>query len=144
MALRWKIPCFVLFRHPLDAISSYLVREPGLTAQSCLDDYLAFAEATQAQIDHPLLFILTFEQVIADAQSVTEAILDQIGQPATVTPELIAEATRDKRAERHRSSLPNPEKEALKQKHLADIQALPGYARAVELFDTAKARRWQF
>lgn len=143
MALRHDIACFVLFRHPLDAISSYLVREPGLTAHRCLDMYARFAETTLSFSDHPKLFILTFEKVIADPVGVTNLILAQAGFDTNVTATLVADATQDKRADPTRSSLPNPEKEALKQRYLADIQALPDYARVVALYEDAKTRAWQ-
>lgn len=142
VALRRDIPCFVLFRHPRDAIASYLVREPGLTAAGCLDDYLRFAEATLTQLGHPRLKLMTFAAVIADPERATRALLHEIGETAEVTPALIADATRDKRADRTRSSLPTPEKEALKQKHLDTIQALPDYPRAVALFDQACEAAW--
>lgn len=143
MALRYGVPCFVLFRHPLDAIASFLVREPGLTARSCLVDYLRFAETTLAQVDYAGLFILVFDEVVADPKGLTQAILTKIGQPAEVSDTLIAAATLDERDDHRRSSLPNPEKEALKRHHIAVIEALPDYATAVELFDFATEHAWQ-
>jgi hypothetical protein len=142
MALRYNIPCFVLFRHPLDAVASYLVREPGATARSCLERYVFFAENALARTDHHKLFILIFEDVIADPVGTVEAILAQVGQPREVAEALIAIATRDERVDRARASLPTPEKEALKLKHLSDIQALSNYETALKLFETAMACKW--
>lgn len=142
MALRYNIPCFVLFRHPLDAVASYLVREPGATAHSCLERYVSFAENALTHTGHPKLSIVLFEDVIADPVGAVQAILAHIGQPREVNEALITIATRDGRADRTRASLPTPEKEALKLKHLRDIPALSNYSTAVELFEAAVAKKW--
>lgn len=142
MAVRYGIPCFVLFRHPLDCIASYMVREPGLDIAANLRRYIAFAETTFELYPDSALHILMFEDVVAEPGRICGAILDAIGQPTKITQALIDEATRDTRKEKTRSSLPNPEKERLKQQHFDAIRSLPDYPRAVALFEHAATLKW--
>lgn len=142
MALRYRIPCFVIFRHPLDAIASYLVREPSFTVNRCMVDYLQFAQTTIAQVGQPGLYILTFDKIVADPKSVTHAILTKIGQSTEISDCMIVSVTKDNRINRHRSSVPNVEKEDAKQHRIAEIQAHSDYITAVELFEIARAHAW--
>lgn len=143
MSLKYGIPCFVLFRHPLDAIASYLVREPTLSPSGCLAHYLRISATTLMQVDHPGLHILSFDEVVADPKGWSKAILEEVGTTAEVSDAQISVATQDNRSHRSRSSLPNSEKEALKLNHIAHIQALPDYETAVELFEVAREHAWQ-
>ncbi|WP_170518243.1 hypothetical protein [Ruegeria atlantica] len=142
MAVRYGIPCFILFRHPLDCIASYLVREPDLEVADSLKQYIGFAQTTLAHNSAPQIHIVTFDGVIEDAANISSAILQKIGHDVTVTTELIEKATLDKRKEKSRSSLPNAEKDRLKQKYYDQILASPRYLEALELFEQAVALKW--
>lgn len=41
-AVRNKIPAIVLIRSPVDAVASLMIREPSLSASSCLNDFISF------------------------------------------------------------------------------------------------------
>lgn len=142
MAVRYGIPCFILFRHPLECIASYLVREPELNVAGSLEQYIEFAHTTLAHISAPQTYIVTFDDVIADTTKISSAILQKVGIDVTVTTELITMATQDKRKEKSRSSLPNAEKDRLKQKYYDQILTSPRYLEALELFEQAVALKW--
>lgn len=143
-ALRYGVPTFVLFRHPLDSIASYLVREPAHSLPLIIQRYIDLAEVTLARRNNSLLRTVMFEDVIANPSGVAIAILSRIGETAEMTTDLIVQATRDTRVEKTRSSLPNKEKDALKTKHFDAIQLQPHYKKALELFHRAEATKWQF
>lgn len=130
------------FAPPLECIASYLVREPGLQAEQCLEDYISFAQTTLQAVGQDNIHILIFEDVIRHPKSTATAILQRVGVNRALSDQMIEEATQDKRADKTRSSLPSPEKEALKQTHLNHIRSLPKYPQAVALFDQASVNKW--
>lgn len=142
MALRYDVPCFVLVRAPADAVASYLVREPELDLPGALRDYIAFAEMVLKHHDNPLLRIVPFERVIADIVPLSNAMLAALDLPATVTAELVAEATRDTRKERHRASVPTPEKEQAKAQQADRIAAQLDLPRAAALYQRCLDQAW--
>ncbi|MBU3007658.1 hypothetical protein [Cobetia amphilecti] len=141
VAINHGIPVFVIFRHPLECISSYLVREPGLKVDSCINDYINFANHVLQYKNDPLLCIFTFEQVINAPIAVTSTIIKKIGEDAIITDELISKATLDTRVQSSRSSLPNAKKEELKLKYLKEIQNHSSFQVAVNLFKLAEEAR---
>lgn len=143
MAIRYDLPTYVLFRHPRDCIASWLVWDARRTAARSLDLYIAYAETTLELLGAPSLRVLSFEDVVAAPRQVATALLEDAGLAYEISDELIASATRDDRKERHLSSRPNAEKEALKAAFLDEIVSLPRFDAAVALFRRCEAARWR-
>jgi len=144
MAVRYGVPAFVLYRPPLAAIASLLVRaQCKITIEQCLADYVAFADATLALSGKDLVHVLTFDEVVSEPDVVANDILAAIGSPAKVTPELVKRATVDERTNHIQSSLPNPVKERQKASHLEKIVSLPYFDRAQSLYAQAEATKWR-
>jgi len=142
MALRYGVPSFVLVRAPRDAVASYLVREPGLDLPRTLRDYCDFADTVLALDGHPLLRIVPFQRVISNIIPVSNAMLQALDLPANVTEDLVTDATRDTRKERHRASVPTPEKEQLKVQQADRIAAQSDLPRAEALYQRCLDRAW--
>ncbi|WP_404324956.1 hypothetical protein HA399_10765 [Cobetia sp. UIB-001] len=142
MAMRYKIPTFVLFRHPLDCISSYLVREPGLSVDECVQSYINFAEEVLVYKDYKNLYIITFDNLIINSAHISSNILNVLGIDKEVSEDFIKINTTDKRNEKSRSSLPNAVKEIGKKNHKDDIVKHSKYEYAVHLFNKAENSQW--
>jgi len=76
-AVRWGIPTLILIRRPLDAIASRLIRNPALSAERAVKDYISFYQAVQA-LRHGLV-LATFEAVTRDFGQVIEALNSKFG-----------------------------------------------------------------
>lgn len=139
---RYHIPCVALFREPLESVASLVVRDDRYRIESSIRHYQSFCEAALA-IDSPRFLILEFTDVIRAPSAYAEGVLNQFGiDHLPVDEELVARATRDDRSDKTMSSLPNPEKDALKAKVYEEVRSDPGFARSVKLFEQAIARKW--
>jgi hypothetical protein len=75
--VRRKLPVVVLIREPYAAISSLLVREPYLTPEIAIRDYLRFYTCIQAYQEHCL--IVDFADLTADFGSVIARLNAKFG-----------------------------------------------------------------
>jgi hypothetical protein len=66
------IPAIVLVREPLDACSSMLLREPGLSAELCLKLYIDFHKPLASFLDR--IVVAPFDQVTTDYASIIERV----------------------------------------------------------------------
>lgn len=71
-AVRCGIPCLVLVRNPRDAVLSFLVRAPWLTARLALQQYIHFYSQIEPMQNQYV--IATFEQIISNFGLVIEQI----------------------------------------------------------------------
>jgi len=144
MAARYGVPAFVLYRTPVAAIASLLVRFDGkIPVEQCLSDYIAFAETTLSLSRNELVHVLTFDEVILEPDAVANDILAAIGSSENVTPEMVKKATADDRTNHIQSSLPNAEKDRQKASHVEKIMSLPNFEQALALYEQAKATKWR-
>ena len=76
-AARWRVPCLVLIRNPIDAVLSMRIRLPQFSASQALLYYASFYETI---IPHRNSYVLGhFEQVTTDFGKVTEQINTRFG-----------------------------------------------------------------
>lgn len=143
-AMRYAVPTVVLVRNPRDAIASHLVFNPSLTPTECVHRYISFSATVEEYLGHPRLRIVAFEDVIADPLAAARAIFDQLEIPHHVDGDLIATATADDRADRARSSLPNSEKDRLKQHQHVLLAAVAELDAATGIYWRLREAAWRF
>jgi hypothetical protein len=80
-AVRLGLPTVVLIRRPADAVSSYLVRRPTLTADDALLEYLDFYRTTWP-VRHGFVVGL-FDEVVSDFGSVISSVNQRFGTSFT-------------------------------------------------------------
>jgi hypothetical protein len=71
------VPAVVLIRRPADAVASYLVRRPSLTAHDALLEYVDFYRTCWRARDDFVVGV--FDDVIADFGSVVRAVNQRFG-----------------------------------------------------------------
>lgn len=76
-AVKWGIPALVLIRQPKDAVLSFLVRDPSITAKRALQDYIRFYRWIASH--HAGFLLATFEDVTQDFGEVIERINQKFG-----------------------------------------------------------------
>ena len=76
-AARKGIPTVVLIRNPREAVSSRLIREPRISTEWAIKDYIQFYERI-IPVGDRCLFV-TFEEVTGDFGKVIEAVNDRFG-----------------------------------------------------------------
>lgn len=76
-AVRWKLPCLVLIRQPVDAALSLVIRDPRISLRQALLHYISFYETSAKYSDG---FVLaSFEQVTVDYGTVIERVNERFG-----------------------------------------------------------------
>lgn len=142
MAHRYDTPCVALFRDPLESVASLVVRDERYKIGSSMKNYRRFCE-TALSIESPRFLMLDFEDVIAHPAQSISGVLDEFGfDHLPVSDRLIAEATRDDREDKTMSSLPNPAKDALKERVYDAVRSQPDFERARELYEIINTRKW--
>jgi hypothetical protein len=76
-AARLGVPAVVLIRPPADAVASYLVRRPTLTANDALLEYVDFYRTCWRVRDDVVVGV--FDDVVADFGSVVRAVNERFG-----------------------------------------------------------------
>lgn len=76
-AARLGVPALVLIRRPADAVASYLIRRPSLTASDALLEYVDFYSTCWPVRDSFVVGV--FEQVVSDFGTVIDAINRRFG-----------------------------------------------------------------
>ena len=92
-AVRLGLPTVVLIRDPRDAVSSYLIRRPTLTARDAFVEYVDFYETAWPAREGFVVGL--FEQVVDDFGAVLELVNARFGtsfQPYRPTPEAVRAA----------------------------------------------------
>jgi hypothetical protein len=92
-AARLGVPALVLIRRPADAVASYLVRRPSLTANDALLEYIDFYSTCWPARDSFVVGL--FDEVVSDFGSVIGAVNRRFGtsfRPYRATPESEAAA----------------------------------------------------
>lgn len=87
-AARLGVPAVLLVRRPADAIASYLVRRPQLTAVDAALEYVDFYDSAWRVRDHYVVGL--FDVVVSDFGRVVEAVNARFGtpfRPYVATPE---------------------------------------------------------
>jgi len=77
-ACRLKIPTLVLIRHPRDAVSSAMVREPYMSLNVFLERYLVFYKSLEPYKNKVVL--ADFKEVTSDFSTVIERINDKFNK----------------------------------------------------------------
>ena len=76
-AAKFKIPCVVLIRNPIDAVSSLVVRESCISIDAALREYICFYGHIDPFRQHFVLAV--FENVISDYGTVVAMVNQQFG-----------------------------------------------------------------
>jgi hypothetical protein len=71
-AVKKGIPSIVLIRDPLDACSSLLLREPSLSAESCLKFYLDFHVPLKPYLNE--MVVASFDSIISNYAPIIERV----------------------------------------------------------------------
>jgi hypothetical protein len=143
-ALEKGVPCLVLIRQPIDALSSLMIVDLNLSISIAIRSYINFYQRIYALIDK---FVLAdFEEIITDYQSVIARLNSFYGTSFVMEP--IDDKTQSvifsQLESHHKSSklskykylvpVPTHEKKILKQKIIEKIRVNPYYDEAVNIY----------
>ena len=141
-AMDFGVPTFAVFRDPVEAICSLLVRRPtfGIDRATTLYGQIANLSAQHGGVNG--MRIVRFEDITAHPIAVTNAILADLSLDTSVTAELIAAATLDKDPNSATSSLPRPERNALKDKVRGSVEVHPDIENLQAAFADVTENAW--
>lgn len=71
-AARWRIPALLIVRDPLDAVCSFVQREPVLSLRQALRSWIQFHRSLVGRRQH--FVVVTFDQAMSDFGSVVERL----------------------------------------------------------------------
>ncbi len=138
-----NIPCLVIIRNPLDAVSSFLVFQSSINADIYLSTYIDFYNSVKKNIEH--ILIASFETVISDLNLVIKELnnfydqkyrlIDNIEQRQD---EIFKKLTKINdqffKGENKKNMIPDVKRDELKKKIMATVQESDKFIAAEEIY----------
>lgn len=141
-SLQYNIPCIVLVRHPLDAISSLLIVDKSLSLRLAIQSYVSFYSNIE-EVKNKVV-VAEFSKVISEPGKIIESV-NQLYQSNFFADTInddhrkeiflaLEKVHKQNKQPKHLIAIPTKEKDILKQEVKKDILSHPIYAKAVELY----------
>jgi len=142
-AVKYKIPCIILYRHPLDAVASLLVMDRRLSLTVAIHSYIQFNKYVVKEKKN--VVTAEFRKTISAPDSVLKEVNEKFGSTfdcGYFSPELseqIQERIRNSTAVLYTPqtlTVPNKYKTEEKKKLYASIENHSSYKKAVAVYET--------
>lgn len=150
-AVKWKIPTMIVLRKPEDAILSYLVRYPALSAKTAVNAYIDFYRTAEAFRNY--LTLVAFDTVTHDFGAAIKALnlkfntnfqtfvpsSDALQEVYRMIDEMDQRDTRQGTITVATVARPIEGRAQLKQERHGELRACPTLCQADELYDRLSA-----